>query len=131
MFHPYNGLDKLTNSTQTFVLNLLGICSDLVITASGGAAGNESTTDWAWGLSVMLGIYIAGGVSGAHLNPAISIMLWIHRGFPLRKVGTYFLAQLLGAFIAALVAYALYRNDIMHVGGGADLRHGGTMDHER
>lgn len=74
----------------------------------------------------MIGIYIAGGISGAHLNPAISIMLWIYRGFPLRKVPGYLVAQVLGAFIAALVAFGIYRSQILSYDIGGDLSTGGT-----
>lgn len=74
----------------------------------------------------MVGIYIAGGISGAHLNPAISIMLWIYRGFPSRKVPIYMAAQLLGAFLAALVAFGLFRRNIIEFGGG-DLGASGTL----
>lgn len=74
----------------------------------------------------MVGIYIAGGISGAHLNPAISIMLYIYRGFPLRKIPMYVFAQILGAFIAALIAFGLFQKDIIEY-GGADLKNGGTL----
>ncbi|ESZ94155.1 hypothetical protein SBOR_5433 [Sclerotinia borealis F-4128] len=107
----------------------LGFCADLAVTTSGknaSPAGNEATTDWAWGLASMIGIYIAGGISGAHLNPAISIMLWIYRGFPLRKVPVYILAQILGAFIAALISFGLYQTNIIEY-GGANLKNGDTM----
>ncbi|KAG4026367.1 hypothetical protein MFRU_041g00120 [Monilinia fructicola] len=107
----------------------LGFCSDLVVVTSAGnasPAGNEVTTDWAWGLASMIGIYIAGGISGAHLNPAISIMLWIYRGFPIRKVPGYVFAQILGAFIAALISFGVYQTNIVEY-GGADLATGQTM----
>jgi aquaglyceroporin related protein len=65
----------------------------------------------------MLGIYLAGGVSGAHLNPAISIMLALYRGFPWARCGMYVVAQFWGAFAAAAAAYGLYRNAIMHFSG--------------
>jgi aquaglyceroporin related protein, other eukaryote len=74
----------------------------------------------------MVGIYIAGGISGAHLNPAISIMLSIFRGFPLRKIPMYLLAQILGAFIAALIAFGLYQKDIIAY-GGSNLGSGNTV----
>lgn len=108
----------------------LGFCADLVVTlssTSSNPAGNEATTDWAWGLATMVGIYIAGGISGAHLNPAISIMLWIYRGFPLRKVPTYVLAQILGAFLAALISFGLYQDGIRNYAPGESLENSGTM----
>jgi aquaglyceroporin related protein len=74
----------------------------------------------------MTAIYIAGGISGAHLNPAISIMLYIYRGFPLRKIPGYVVAQLLGAFIAALIAFGLFQKDIIAY-GGSDLGNSGTL----
>ncbi|CAL3970799.1 unnamed protein product [Diplocarpon coronariae] len=98
----------------------LGFCANLVVSTSDGSGGSGDTTSWAWGLATMIGIYIAGGISGAHLNPAISIMLWIYRGFPLRKVPVYMLAQILGAFIAALISFGLFQNGIA-VHGGPDL----------
>src|SRR5699024_6242457 len=61
-----------------------------------------------WGFATMIGIYISGGVSGAHLNPAITALLWFYRGFPNRKMPEYFTAQFLGAFCAAFTADRLY-----------------------
>jgi aquaglyceroporin related protein len=60
----------------------------------------------------MMGIYISGGISGAHMNPAITIILWFYRGFPKSKMPEYFAAQFLGAFCAALLAYGIYYESI-------------------
>ncbi|KAI9834835.1 MAG: hypothetical protein M1819_002743 [Sarea resinae] len=106
----------------------LGFGADLVATVSRGKSGNEVTTVWAWGTASMLGIYIAGGISGAHLNPAISLTLYFYRGFPLRKVPGYIFAQILGAFVAALIAYGVFRAAILEYDAGATLEHGGTVD---
>lgn len=65
----------------------------------------------------MTAIYIAGGISGAHLNPAITIVLAIFRGFPARKVPGYIFVQILGAFVAALIAYGLYQPAIFAYAG--------------
>lgn len=99
----------------------LGFCTDLAIQCSKNTAGDSASGDWAWGLATMVGIYIAGGISGAHMNPAMSIMLWIYRGFPLRKIPSYALAQVLGAFLAALISFGLFRNSIVELAGSADF----------
>ncbi|KAF2164577.1 hypothetical protein M409DRAFT_24973 [Zasmidium cellare ATCC 36951] len=96
----------LAELLAVFIQLTLGFCSDTSATLTSTA--NANTTAWAWGFATMIGIYISGGISGAHLNPAITIMLWFYRGFPKRKMLPYFAAQFLGAFIAALTAYGLY-----------------------
>lgn len=57
----------------------------------------------------MIAIYVAGGVSGAHLNPAISTMLYVYRGFPLAKMPAYITAQMVGAFLATLITFVIFR----------------------
>lgn len=65
-----------------------------------------------WGLAVMLGIYVAGAVSGAHLNPAVTLGFASRGKFPWSKVLPYMGSQLLGAFIAAAIVYFVYRGAI-------------------
>ncbi|KAK8184024.1 aquaporin-like protein, partial [Phyllosticta citribraziliensis] len=103
----------------------LGFCADLTAITSNSVNGNAATNYFAWGFATMLGIYIAGGISGAHLNPAVSLTLWMFRGFPLRKVPGYIFAQILGAFVATLIAFGIYQ-DIILSWGGTDLGAGGT-----
>ncbi len=61
-----------------------------------------------WGLGVAMAIYLTAGVSGAHLNPAVTIALWLFACFERRKV-LPFIAQTAGAFCAAALVYGLYR----------------------
>ena len=102
--------EALAESLAVFVQLTIGFCADLAVTVAN--AGNPNTTAWAWGFATMMGIYISGGVSGAHLNPSISIMFWFYRGFPKRKLPQYFLAQFIAAFCAALAAHGVYYHSI-------------------
>jgi glycerol uptake facilitator protein len=76
------------------------------------ASGDWLLICWGWGLAVTLGIYVAGGVTGAHLNPAVTLANALRRGFPWRKVLPYSAAQLAGAFVAAALVYATYHDAI-------------------
>ncbi|KAA8570133.1 hypothetical protein EYC84_002464 [Monilinia fructicola] len=81
----------------------------------------------AWGLGITVGIYIAGGISGAHLNPAISLMLCIYRGFPLRKAFIYILAQIMGGFLAGLIAYGIYQDAIAQYNSSGGILSNGQV----
>jgi len=63
---------------------------------------------WGWGFALAFAVWVAGGVSGAHLNPAVTLAQALRRGFPWRKVPTFWLAQLAGAFVAAAMIYFNY-----------------------
>lgn len=74
-----------------------------------------------WGLAVMLGVYVAGTVSGAHLNPAVTLGLASRGKHPWGKVLPYMGSQLLGAFIAALILFLVYQGAIVNALGGHAL----------
>ena len=103
----------------TFILILLG---DGVVANVGLAprlaagAYNWNTITFGWAFAVIVAVYVSAGVSGAHLNPAVTIALAMKRGFPWGKVGPYILAQMVGAFLGALGVYLTYRDGLVSAG---------------
>ncbi len=72
------------------------------------ASGSWTIITFGWGFAVMLGIYVAGAISGAHLNPAVTLGLAATGRHPWGKVLQYWLAQVLGAFVAGGILYFVY-----------------------
>lgn len=103
----------------TFVLILLG---DGVVANVGLAprlaapAYNWNTITLGWCFAVVVAVYVSAGVSGAHLNPAVTIALAVKRGFPWGKVGPYIAAQMVGAFLGALGVYLVYMEGLVAAG---------------
>jgi len=104
----------------TFILILFGV--GVVAQVVAGGIGNHDSIAWAWGLGVTLGIYTAGRLTGAHLNPAVTIALAAFRGFSWKKVLPYSVAQFLGAFLAALVVRWNYTEAIGKVDPGHTIK---------
>jgi MIP family channel proteins len=92
----------------TFVLICFGVGVVAQVVLGAGDTGQYLSINLGWALGVTLGCYIAGGISGAHLNPAVTLALAVLRGFPPRKVIPYILAQFAGAFAASAVVYLTY-----------------------
>lgn len=102
----------------TFVLIVFGVGVVAQVVLSGGTSGQYLSINVAWGLAVTMACYVAGGISGAHLNPAVTVALAAHRGFPWAKVVPYAAAQVAGAFAAAAVVFLTYREAFTAFDGG-------------
>ncbi len=98
----------------TFVLVFFGlgaVCS--------AVAFDSAAAIWqiaiVWGVAIMLAIYSVGGISGAHINPAITLAMYVWDGFEREKVGVYILGQFCGAGVAALVLFFLFSAKLQDV----------------
>lgn len=91
----------------TFFLVFFGTGSVFVGAITGALQGLLQVAV-VWGLAIALAIYSVGAISGAHLNPAVTIAVAFLRDFPKRKVLPYILAQLTGAMIASAILYFLF-----------------------
>jgi glycerol uptake facilitator protein len=84
-----------------------------------GGAASPFANEWivivlGWGFAVMLGIYVAGAISGAHINPAVTLGLAATGRHPWGKVLPYWGAQVLGAFVAGGILYFVYYGALQH-----------------
>jgi glycerol uptake facilitator protein len=102
----------------TMILILFGTGVVAQVVTGDGAAGDHDSIAWGWGIGVTLGVYVAARISGAHLNPAVTIALAAFKGFEWRKVAPYIAAQVVGAFIAALIIRATYADLIAKIDPG-------------
>ena len=104
----------------TLVLVLFGdgVCAACSLNKSKAQGGGWVVISLAWGLAVMMGVLVAGPVSGAHLNPAVTLGLAIAGKFVWGKVLGYIIAQMLGGFVGAVLVWVFYKD---HYKATADL----------
>jgi glycerol uptake facilitator protein len=76
------------------------------------AAGDWLLITWGWAMAVAFGVWVAGGVSGAHLNPAVTLAFAVRRKFTWGKVLPYWCAQVVGAFAGAALVLLVYNSAI-------------------
>lgn len=114
--------DYLSEFLGTFVLLAFGTGVVAVavvgLTMSGrtsvifAGAGGWLLITWGWAMAVVMAVYVAGGVSGAHINPAVTLAFALRGDFPWRKVIPYWIAQVAGAFAGAAIVYLDYAKAI-------------------
>ena len=96
----------------TLVLVLLGdgVCAATSLNHSKAKGAGWVVIALGWGLAVMMGVLVAGPVSGAHLNPAVSLGLAVAGTFPWASVPGYIVAQMLGGFVGAVLVWVFYKD---------------------
>jgi len=113
---------ELDKNQKVYTASLAGQClaefvgTFIVILIGDGAVAAAVMTNqldgWGvammWGLAVTFGIYVAGPVSGAHFNPAVTITMAVFRDFPRSRILPFILSQIAGAFAGAAAVYGMW-----------------------
>lgn len=104
------GLYFLSEVVGTAMLILLGcgVVANVALAKTKGNAGGTLMVNWGWGLAVFAGV-IVSAYSGAQLNPAVSIGLLVSGGITIAQFFVAIAAQMVGAIIGAVLAWASYK----------------------
>ncbi|PFH46530.1 hypothetical protein AMATHDRAFT_69649 [Amanita thiersii Skay4041] len=89
---------------------------------AGSPKGDWNSVALGWGAGIALGVWVSGGISGGHINPAVTLAMATFRGFPWKKVPIYMLSQLLGGLVGAAIVYGNYVHAIDIYEGGRNVR---------
>ncbi len=100
--------EALAEFLGTFVLIVFGVAVNAQVTLGEGRFGDFLSINLGWGLAVTMGVYACAGVSGGHLNPAVTLALAARGRIAWSKVPVYWIAQVLGAVLASAVVFFVY-----------------------
>lgn len=96
--------------TMLLILIGEGVVANVALNKTFGHNSGWIVITTAWALAVYIGVIVAGPVSGAHLNPAVTIGLAVAGKFPWSEVPAFIAAQFIGAMIGAFLVWLLYKN---------------------
>ncbi len=96
--------------TALLILLGNGVVANVVLRKTKGEGGGWIVITFGWGMAVFVAVLCVGHVSGAHINPAVTVALAAAGKFPWASVPSYVVAQMLGAFIGAVLVYLFYRD---------------------
>ena len=97
----------------TFLLVFFG-CGSVCAAVLTGAQTGIFQVAIVWGLGIATAIYLTGSLSGAHLNPAVTLAMAVWGNFPARRIVPYIAVQMVGAFVGAAVLYVIF-SGALHV----------------
>jgi glycerol uptake facilitator protein len=100
----------LAEAIGTMILIVLGngVVANVLLTRSKGQNAGWIVITAGWGIGVAMAVYAVGRISGAHINPAVTLALASIGSFPWIEVPGYVLAQIAGAFIGAVLVWLAY-----------------------
>ncbi|XP_023226434.1 aquaporin-9-like [Centruroides sculpturatus] len=110
----------LAEFLATFVLILYGDAA-FAVQVLEGKITDVFAIVWAWGVAVILGVVTAGGLTGGHINPAVTVAFATLGKLPWIKVPVFLIAQHLGAFVASAVLFATYYDALNHFDHGVRM----------
>lgn len=96
----------------TFLLVFFG-CGCVAAAVSTGAQVGIFQVAIVWGLGIATAIYLTGALSGAHLNPAVTVSMAVWSDFPKKRIVPYIVAQMSGAFVAAVVLHLIFAGALL------------------
>ena len=114
----------------TFLFFFFGFNAVAVATDIGGTSIDSLGIAFAFGLGLALAIAALGQISGGHFNPAVSAGLAVARKFPLRDIVPYWVAQLVGGFVAVVVIAIVYSSNAtnaLNTAPGKGISNGGAL----
>uniref|UniRef100_A0A8C5K131 Aquaporin 9 n=1 Tax=Jaculus jaculus TaxID=51337 RepID=A0A8C5K131_JACJA len=114
----------LSEFLGTFIMIVLGCGSVAQTVLSRGGFGNITTINIGFATAVAMAVYVAGGVSGGHINPAVSFAMCLYGRMPWCKFPFYAGAQFLGSFAGSAALFGIYYDGIKSFAGGKLLIEG-------
>ncbi|KAF7323718.1 hypothetical protein MKEN_00592700 [Mycena kentingensis (nom. inval.)] len=133
---PLRGIARVRETLREPFAEFLGVailvlfgagvnCQVLLSSSTGVSSspkGDYLAVSFGWAVGLCLGVWVASGISPAHINPAITLAMATWRGFSWKKVPGFIIAQTLGGFVGAALVYANYFHAIDIFEGGVGVR---------
>ncbi|XP_065905525.1 aquaporin-10-like [Dysidea avara] len=119
----YAGKDYIAEFLATFVLMIFGTGSVAQVLLSQNKFGDWLSINLSWGFGVTFGCYMAMGISGAHMNPAVTLAMVVLRRLSWKKIIGYWIAQYLAAFLSSAIVFGIYYDALERFENFTDTGH--------